>query len=216
MRLRSNGSLKETGRSNKTKGADMALKMKCICPYQDSSNEIASNYPFFKLEEAAAVASGYSPCCTHWRKNKEFRDRTKDLCDEMDHWQQVLHREVASGRLESIENRLQPTKRLIPRQALELWLAEREPNEASGEGDSNNPDSQVTQRAKAIAEMIKDLRYDPKAITIKQKTSLRKKAREHYPTLYFTPSTFAKAWVEGGRLKLFAIKDKKRFTRREN
>jgi hypothetical protein len=189
----------------------MALKMKCICPYQDFRNENASNYPFFTLDEAAAVASGYSPCCTHWRNNKEFRDRTKDLCDEMDHWQQVLHREVASGRLESIDNHLEPKKRLIQRQALELWLAEREPNEASGEGGSNNPDSQVTQRAKAIAEMIKALRYDPKAITIKQKTSLRKIAREHSPTLYFTPTTFDKAWVEGGRLGLWAIKNKKKY-----
>jgi hypothetical protein len=123
---------------------------------------------------------------------------------------------VAGGELASKANRLEPTERLISRQALQLWLAEREPNEASGEVDSNNLDSLVTQRAKAIAEMIKTLRYDPKAITIKQKTSLRKKAREQYSTLYFTPSTFDKAWVEGGRLGLWAIKDKKRFTRREN
>jgi hypothetical protein len=190
--------------------------MKCICPYQDSSNKIASNYTAFTLEEAAAVASGYSPCCTHWRKNKEFRYHTKDLCDVMDLWEQELHREVASGRLVSIANHLEQTKRLIPRQALELWLAELERNEASGEDVSNNPDSLVTQRAKAIAEVIKALGYDPKAITIQQKTSLRKTAREQYPTLYFTPSTFDKAWVEGGRLELWAIIGKKRFTRREN
>jgi hypothetical protein len=184
--------------------------MKCICPYQDSSNEIASNYPFFKLEEAAAVASGYSPCCAYWRKNKEFRYHSQDACDEMDRWEQVLRRAVAGGELASKANRLEPTERLIPRSDLQSWLKEHKREYVFEENERNNAPI-VTQRVKAIEEEIKAQSFNPNAITTEQKTFLRKTVKRKYDALTFSDATFAKAWIEGGRLGLWAIKNKKKF-----
>lgn len=190
----------------------MALKMKCICkPYEEDSQEIASNYRFLTLEETVAIASGFSSCCAYRLHSKEFRIANPDVGYTIDLWEQELHREVAGGGLPSVADCLKPTERLIPRRAFEVWLAERESTKASRDDEENNSDSLKIRRARVIAEMIMDREYDPKAITIKQKTDLREVVRNKHPTLSFTKATFDKAWVEGGKLGLFEIKNKKNF-----
>ena len=194
------------------KGVDMALEMKCICkPYEEDSQEIASNYRFLTLEETVAIASGFSSCCAYTLHSTEFSIANPDVSYTIELWTQELHREVAGGGLPSVVDCLEPTKRLIPRRALELWLAERESIDVSGDDEANKSDSQKIRRAKAIAEMIKTQGYDQKAITIQQKTDLRELVRKQHPTLSFGKATFDKAWVEGGKLGLFEIKDKSKY-----
>lgn len=191
----------------------MALEMKCICPNADLRNMVSSEYPSFTLAEAAAVVSGYSPCCTHWRTNKEFRYHCTDPCDVMNLWEQALRRALAGGELKSVRNRLVPTERLILRSDLEAWMEQHRREEALDENEENNPDSLQTQRAQAIVKAIKDKRWKSNSITVPEKTLLRKEVKDQFPKLYFTKSTFDKAWVEGGHLGLFMIKDREKYAK---
>lgn len=191
----------------------MALEMKCICPQADFRNMVSNEYSSFTLAEAAAVASGYAPCCTHGRTNQAFRRHCADPCDEMDLWEQTLGRAMAGGELKSVPNCLKPTERLIPRSDLESWMEEHNREEASEDDERNNSDPLLTQRAKAIAQVITERGRNPKAITIPEKNLLREEVEKQFHKLEFTKSTFDKAWIEGGRLGLFTIKDKRKYTK---
>ena len=122
----------------------MAFEMKRICPDEDFSNMVSTEYSFFTLAEAAAVASGYSPCCTRWRTDKEFRYHCANPCEVMDLWEQQLRRALAGGELASVSNRLTPGERLIPRDSLETWLAKRKGKgkgkKVVGDNTANHPD----------------------------------------------------------------------------
>ena len=193
------------------KGVDMALEMKCICPDADFSNMVSSEYPHFTLAEAAAVASGYSPCCTRWRTNNEFSNHYADPCEAMDLWEQQLRRAVAGGELKSVHNRLAPTERLIPREALESWMEEHKREEVFEE-KKKKKEPLLAQRVKAIEEAITAQSFDPQAITLKQKAFLKRKITNKKNTdPKCTEDSFAKAWIEGGRAGKWAIKDKKKF-----
>ena len=58
----------------------MALEMKCICqPYEEKSQEIASNYRFLTLEEVVAIVSGFSSCCAYKLHSTEFSIANPDV-----------------------------------------------------------------------------------------------------------------------------------------
>ena len=103
----------------------------CICPHADSSNEIVNNAKYLTLDQAAAVASGYFPCCGYWAKSKEFIHANPNMANEISLWHQQLQQEVASGELRSKVDRLNRTERLIDREVLKKRLAKRE-SEATG------------------------------------------------------------------------------------
>lgn len=184
---------------------------KCLCPFEGPDTEITKQYPFLTVAEAAAVASGYSPCCTYWRNSKDFINIYQNQIEEMDLWEQELYREVACGKLQSIRDRLDPKRRLIPRRALDEWLANHKRNKSAEEPVSDSAETLLARRANAIVIVIAEQRYDAQSMTTSQKKALRKGVAKHFPDLCFTKSTFDKAWVEGGRLGLFAIKDKQKY-----
>lgn len=191
----------------------MAFEMKCVCPDEDLHSLVAREYPFFTLAEAAAVASGYSPCCAYSRENAELRycggDKIEYAFEDMDLWERALRRAVGGGELASVRNRLEPTERLIPRNALESWIDQRR-QEGVFEETEKNSESILIQRVKAIEKAIKAQSYAPQAITLQQKAFLKKKMLKNaVPS--FTDCTFAKAWIEGGRLKKWAIENKNKF-----
>ena len=129
--------------------------MKCLCPYEDLTNEIASKYSFFTLKEAAAVASGYSPCCSYWRNDAIVRKTYADPCMEMDLWEQALRRAMEGGGLESVANCLDPAERLISRQALELWLEAQKGGEVSG-NDKGNKEGPIPAATEITAQSKSD------------------------------------------------------------
>ena len=83
----------------------MAIETKCICkPYEELSQEIASNYRFLTFDEAVAIASGFSSCCAYRLHSAEFSIAHPNISYEMDLWRQELHREVAGRGLRSVAN----------------------------------------------------------------------------------------------------------------
>jgi len=188
------------------------MALKCICPHEDDHNEIVNAAEWLTLDQAAAVATGYRPCCASWVKRKEFIHAHPNEAYEVSLFRHELQQEVASGEFESKANRLNRTERLINRQVLERWLAKRMTGFLPDDEELPTEDL-GTRRARAIFDAIQEQKWNPKSISIEQKTLLRKLVAKKHRDLYFTPATFDKAWVEGGRLKLFAIKDKAHYTK---
>ena len=193
----------------------MNLENKCICPYEDDGNTIANEADYLTLDQAAAVAAGYQPCCAFAVKSREFIHCNPDKAEEVNLFLQKLSQEVACGNLKSKRSRLNRAEHLLDRNELEKWLIDWKMRRGLINEVSTSKEQLVLQRARAIRELIKTRGWNSKKITVLQKKTLRLELENRHDGLDFTKSTFAKAWTRGGKLDWWSIEDKQKFTKHQ-
>lgn len=187
--------------------------LKCVCPNEDDRNEITNRRRLLTIDQAAAVASGYQPCCAEWVQSDHFVRSKPDRAEVVSLFSQELMQAIACRELKSVPNPLKRRERLVDRQLLTRWLADRKLREDLIAGVEETEEPLVMRRAQAIRDLIKAHGLNHTNITNKQKKGLFLDLKDKSHDLSFTEDTFQKAWLMGNKKGWWSIKNKKHFTK---